>query len=1031
MSNRRKFLENAVRDLAAINGLYTAQDLATYVSLGNVSGQPETSQRPYLININKPEETEIMKALLDTADGSLFVIDLVSRLDELSLNDQDLRERLTRTLEIYHTKETQQKYYGETDKSSILEVLGYGQGGSGETIINSSEPKKTSPSLSVLLSNTHRVSLSNKNINPCVLFLNAIPNVELARSTPFVDINLYISKPPKNERTKQAQTISLPRFLLGAQPVDDNSPLDAMVSGNAIEGSSASANPISDIYTVAGMEMFVSPQTLVNADSPVDPSVRSNAVLDKFRPFMSLNALTINVAPTTGVMSFKTGTMELILHDRSRLSEVADFIRPDLYGTNEISIEYGWIHPDGESSSNTRNPYGDLINGMRLKEKYMIVNSSFSLTDTGSVLISLQIAMRGGPEMSTEIISSDAESTNSILKEIENLQRVVAEHRARAFGDGRGYQTREIRGIQILDAAQDAANYTNFSKDLREALVEFKADAAKTSNPSVQKIIDTIEQLYGEVNNRKRTNYRASGKTSDGKESLQTQLRTSIIESMQRKISKLATTDDPFYLPASDRSNMNKNIGKRNVEPGTWKEERQAREIRSLYSPPRGFKAGSSSMAKLMLLFVGEPLANTQKFDDIQFVFYPFNSYAGKASQINIGNFVVDNEFFAESFVRWRLETIGRSANLNLKDFMNFVISTIVEDPAAPSYGLRDNKGSLFKRTIIDDNGGTVGTETVDNPMAHNDRINQILQGITPDGSFKMPQVEFYLECSPRKRISREGEVVSDDDGQTVLKIHIFDRQASSYDTVGSLLANARDSEIAAVGSIPAAPSPAPGTTVDMVNAEVNESRARLHALFLETAEAFGVIQKVEKSDGPSSSTQSSSENEKESTTWRIVGGTQRLKEFMYGTMPYIIYGTAGSTVINANLSSMQDAALSTVNLLRSFSRTELEPNGENPGGLPMRIIPTELNLVSYGCPLLEFAQQFFVDFNTGTTADNIYYVTGLSHKIVPGSFTTDIKFAPGDAYGKYESVISRARTAQRVLEDIEQDRKDRERVQN
>ena len=134
-------------------------------------------------------------------------------------------------------------------------------------------------------------------------------------------------------------------------------------------------------------------------------------------------------------------------------------------------------------------------------------------------------------------------------------------------------------------------------------------------------------------------------------------------------------------------------------------------------------------------------------------------------------------------------------------------------------------------------------------------------------------------------------------------------------------------------------------------------------------------------------------------TMYRVIGGSRELKNFMMNTMPYIIFGAAGTTITSAKLSSMQNSKLNTVNLLRSFEKSELEPNGENPGGIPMRIIPTELNVSMLGNPLVDFAQQYFVDFQTGTTADNIYAISGITHKFVPGSFTTDIKFEIGRAH--------------------------------
>jgi hypothetical protein len=116
----------------------------------------------------------------------------------------------------------------------------------------------------------------------------------------------------------------------------------------------------------------------------------------------------------------------------------------------------------------------------------------------------------------------------------------------------------------------------------------------------------------------------------------------------------------------------------------------------------------------------------------------------------------------------------------------------------------------------------------------------------------------------------------------------------------------------------------------------------------------------------------------------------------------------------------MQDPRLSTVHMLRSFRQREnVNPVGEQPGGLPMRIMPTQLSLEAYGCPIISFAQQFFIDFQTGTTADNIYGVNGLEHRISAGEFRTNIKFLPQDSWGRYESLIGRLNAAKRHLREV------------
>ena len=49
---------------------------------------------------------------------------------------------------------------------------------------------------------------------------------------------------------------------------------------------------------------------------------------------------------------------------------------------------------------------------------------------------------------------------------------------------------------------------------------------------------------------------------------------------------------------------------------------------------------------------------------------------------------------------------------------------------------------------------------------------------------------------------------------------------------------------------------------------------------------------------------------------------------------------------------------------------------------------------------------QYFIDFGTGTTVDDIYGVNGVSHAFTPGDFTTTVKFVPMRKFGQYQSLI-------------------------
>ena len=60
------------------------------------------------------------------------------------------------------------------------------------------------------------------------------------------------------------------------------------------------------------------------------------------------------------------------------------------------------------------------------------------------------------------------------------------------------------------------------------------------------------------------------------------------------------------------------------------------------------------------------------------------------------------------------------------------------------------------------------------------------------------------------------------------------------------------------------------------------------------------------------------------------------------------------------------------------------------------------------GCPLFEYGQHFFVDMGTGTTADNMYYVTKISHSIKPGEFNTNVglSFSASGTISSFRSIL-------------------------
>lgn len=1049
MASRQQKLARATRVLSRYYGIKTSRDLAERIALDNIrSTTPPTDSGDQTQSqgngseegsTETRSEADLISLMIDTADGGLLTRDF-SRL---------LRDRFPEgengatATEADFGKLLQLHYEGgsnfvvrqtgsdpvnaflpesfQLDDSTVFiqdvgvrQMLGYGAPSAERSVrINArpSEPTKEYPGLSVYVSNSPRVTLESQNTAPSTIFLNGIPNVELQRAMPFVNVEFFFPRPPKSEVGNRIQNMSLNKFLLGGVQPTPNSALDIMVEADTVQGteiSSRQGDNIPPVYSRAGMELFTAPQTLVNADDDASFSARANPILDKFRPLMTLEELSLTIEPSRGLMSFKRGTLSFILHDRSRLPEVAEFIRADLYGTNEITIEYGWTHPDGESLT-AENAYGDLINGMRMKEKFMVTNSSFNFDPAGQVSIKLLIAMRGSTEFNTELMSSDSQTFSNIIREIEQLQRQIAELRQRAFPASTATTSVEIRGRQILDAAQDATNNPILGSDLRDALTEFRNAYRTSDNPSTRSLLDRINELYGDQVQQRRRGQQGQRRQPSGQPTAFARLTRTIRESIQRKVENLQSTPDPFLAETPGNSGQRYIVTSRNALPAS---ERRGQQRFNNRFPHVIDNRAPVSLGKLLLTFVGEPLANTGNYDEVQMFFYPFNEYAGKASALNIANFVVDTEYFADELARYRLEHISRTSVMSLRQFMNFIAETLVDDPAANSYGLADDEGSLFREQFPNEDGTVRQVTSVEeDPSNYQIRLERILQGVTPDGSFRMPEVGIYVESLPEKIGFESGQASDETNGRTILRLHVFDRTATTYESLGRLLLATRSTEIRSIGRLP---------NVRAGNQAVVDNRARIARTTLNAATNLGLIEWL-----PTEATARSSQEQVEGAAqdsdrmYRIVGGSQKLKEFIMANSPYIIFGAGGTTVKNAQLSSMQNSQLATVNLLRSMRREEqITPNGENLGGLPMQIIPTQLTMDVVGNPLINFLQSYFIDFQTGTTADNMYRVTGVEHKFIQGDFTTSVRFGPHDAWGTYRSLISSVGNALDVLRD-------------
>jgi hypothetical protein len=307
----------------------------------------------------------------------------------------------------------------------------------------------------------------------------------------------------------------------------------------------------------------------------------------------------------------------------------------------------------------------------------------------------------------------------------------------------------------------------------------------------------------------------------------------------------------------------------------------------------------------------------------------------------------------------------------------------ILKSMASKAYGFgklytRDKEG----KTAQSDLSKFLGASYL---SSEKDKILQTVYGPDADTVFKQPLIKMYTECVPHQGTA---DPEAPGESNTILRLHFVDAQATSYSSFGDLISAKRNNDISALSTAAA--------TFNKADPAARDWEKQVKAA-LDAPEAENLFQLS-----------------KDGKYMFIKGGAAAIKYFVKTSMPHINYGSAASAVLKANIQTMSDSKNATIHMIRAqeAGNSDQGTPGDQDRGLPARMMPMQLSMEVIGCPLINFMQQFFVDFGTGTSVDNIYAVTGVDHIMSPGKFITKLKFAPLDAYGKYESLESNVNKA-------------------
>lgn len=944
---------------------------------------------------------QLQRLMLEGGNGGVYdAATMLAKMQELSTKStgaEDLK-LFNRLINFYTTAGagklsdvTYPYIYQDADGKTVKDDI------SVDKIVGFKDPDKIrgDRDLSIFVSRSPFITPMARDAQKVELFLNFLPTTVISRCVPYLELEFEFDRgiSKGDDKALTLTTAGMLKFLLGGDKLQADTPNAAMFGARTTVGEDKDSQRMK---STAGMELFTAPQTLINMD-PVTAKQgkRYVDVIDPTRPFASLENVTINVAPTVGIMSYKKATAVIKLHDRSRLAELADLIQPTTYTRTTVWLTYGWRHPyEPASDTKSTQTYADFINNnMLIREAYGVMNAGFAFDQVGQVTITLELFTKSVSEMRDIKVTDDPEEGfKQISQKIEDLARQIGElRRAYNLNPPTGLN-KEIRGFMVLDTAEQGG-FPNLKPNevldaitaLETALRNSGKIGAGTSDPLIAK----LKQLYAS----------AGGANKDVFD-YQQQYKNIASSYVARKFEELSRGPDPF-LPFRVKDD------KRKAEAGPDDSHPLLKEMETyLKSDPLsddlkkdGLKKGYCSFGKLFSVFMGPALFTVKSVDEFQLLFYTLNDKCGPASAISIAEFPIDLPVFLRQY-KEVIESRG-TTTMTIEQFVKLAIDAQLQDPRAIGYG--------FKSAQVFKPWDPKGRDPAFKDNATASQYDQLIWSVNGQrGAFQMPQIEVYIETTHAKASSSDAtkDVPTDllryyegspskpgsagfSKIKKIVRVHIYDKTVNPYRAAGALLR--ADTPLGSASSI--------------YEVDANSWVKAYHGDDEKTVTTAGPLKTKIASKTATASDSNDSPIHVKLIEVTEVSSNQSIKHLVSKMVPSLVYGMNASGIIDASVQTKHDANLTAAQLLglNSGKKVQATPQGGGMGGLPLKVIPAALTLRTIGCPLLNYSQLFFIDFNTGTTLDNIYGISGLTHTLAPGKFESSLTMAFYDAYGKYE----------------------------
>jgi hypothetical protein len=398
---------------------------------------------------------------------------------------------------------------------------------------------------------------------------------------------------------------------------------------------------------------------------------------------MTINKLDLDVQAAAGLIAYKSGTLSLVLHDRTRMKQIAGFLDPSLQGLHgpNITIEFGWSHP-----SEPGNVLGRFLNESRVKETYIIVNSNFTMEKDGSVNIDLSIAQISGRLFTSIPFETSAELTDSIKKINHTIKKILASLGVES------YKSTENVNLSMFDF-----NITSINEESTKKIYKI-----------INKLLKRIENIYmlvdvsavGPVNmSAVEEQYQFLLELLIGSKDNTLKISNNVINNIKSNLSRTLIVDliwiinntiklKELYSNSRSDNFLKKIIPNITTEADPFFDRvlfellRSDSDIRKKLKDPKDYVTFGAIVSGL----IATHLPKEKRFTDIQLYSYTCNSNCGYMSNRNIFSILIKISDLKEKIK----DIIENNAQISLQGFITNIYTDLVRTEENHSWGIFD-----------------------------------------------------------------------------------------------------------------------------------------------------------------------------------------------------------------------------------------------------------------------------------------------------------------------------------------------------